>query len=195
MWIGATSLPTYPERRRTHGQVGYDKWKYTSHCTILLAVTFAYSVDVGNSHSLFPRRCNSLWWCSLGGWCVDTSFPHCHLLCPGYCRHHLCCGMPHVQLHLQEQKVCCYKCLLMYQFWLPNGGNYRQFNVKFVFLVDTLLPTCIIFALFSLRLIRLSSYNLNYLIGCGAVILYMDIYFYIIPTTDPQAVAALCNVC
>ena len=46
-----------------------------------------------------------------------------------------------------------------------------------------------------LRLIRLSSYNLNYLIGCGAVILYMDTYFFIIPTTNPQAVAALCNVC
>ena len=50
------------------------------------------------------------------------------------------------------------------------------------------------FTLFSLRLIRLSSYNLNYFIGCGAVILYMSIYFIIIPTTNPQAVAALCNV-
>ena len=51
-----------------------------------------------------------------------------------------------------------------------------------------------VFILFSLRLIRLSSYNLNYLIGCGAVILYMGIYFFIIPTTNPQAVAALCTV-
>ena len=51
-----------------------------------------------------------------------------------------------------------------------------------------------VFILFSLRLIRLSSYNLNYLIGCGAVIGYMGIYFLIIPTTDPRVVAALCTV-
>ena len=44
------------------------------------------------------------------------------------------------------------------------------------------------------RLIRLSSPNLNYLIGGGAIILYMDIYFFIIPTADPKAVAILCNV-
>ena len=51
-----------------------------------------------------------------------------------------------------------------------------------------------VFTLFSCRLIRLSSYNLNYLIGCGAVIGYMSIYFFIIPTTNPQVVAALCTV-
>jgi len=44
------------------------------------------------------------------------------------------------------------------------------------------------------RLIRLSSPNLNYLIGGGAIILYIDIYFFIIPTTDPSAVVILCNV-
>ena len=43
------------------------------------------------------------------------------------------------------------------------------------------------------RLIRLSSPNLNYLIGAGAIILYVDIYLFIIPTTNPQTVAALCN--
>ena len=48
--------------------------------------------------------------------------------------------------------------------------------------------------LFSFRLIRLSSSNLNYLIGCGAVFLYMGIYFFTIPTIDPQVVAALCTV-
>ena len=166
------------------------------HTVSYLAVMIAYHVDVGNSHSLFPRRCNSLWWCSPGGWCVGTSFPHCHLLHPGYCRHCLCCGMPSVQLHLQEQEVGCYKSLLIiHLFWLPNGEITGNFIVKFVFLVGTLLPTCMILTLFSLRLICLSSYNLNYLIGLGAVILYMGIYFYIIPTTNPQAVAALCNVC
>ena len=44
------------------------------------------------------------------------------------------------------------------------------------------------------RLIRMSSPNLNYLIGGGAIILYMDIYFFIIPTTNQQALTVLCNV-
>ena len=46
----------------------------------------------------------------------------------------------------------------------------------------------------SYRLIRLSSPNLNYLIGVGAIILYMNTYFFIIPTTNPKAVVALCNL-
>ena len=44
------------------------------------------------------------------------------------------------------------------------------------------------------RLIRMSSPNLNYLIGGGAIILYMNTYFFIVPTTDPQAVTVLCNL-
>ena len=44
------------------------------------------------------------------------------------------------------------------------------------------------------RLIGLSSPNLNYLIGGGAIILYVNTYFFIIPTTDPQVVVALCNL-
>ena len=44
------------------------------------------------------------------------------------------------------------------------------------------------------RLIRLSSPNLNYLIGGGAIILYMDTYFFVIPTTSSQAVAVFCNL-
>ena len=64
----------------------------------------------GNIHSFFStllssRRCNSIWWCSQKWNCVSTSFPHCHLLHPGYCRHRLCCGMPRIQLHLQKQEV------------------------------------------------------------------------------------------
>ena len=46
----------------------------------------------------------------------------------------------------------------------------------------------------SSRLIRLGSPNLNYLIGIGAIILYMATYFFIIPTTNMQAVIALCNI-
>ena len=40
----------------------------------------------------------------------------------------------------------------------------------------------------------MSSPNLNYLIGGGAIILYIDIYFFVIPTANPYAVAALCNL-
>jgi len=35
---------------------------------------------------------------------------------------------------------------------------------------------------------------MNYLIGGGAIILYIDIYLIIIPTADPSAVVILCNV-
>ena len=41
---------------------------------------------------------------------------------------------------------------------------------------------------------RMSSTNLNYLIGGGAIILYMDTYFFIIPTTNQQVVTVLCNL-
>ena len=44
------------------------------------------------------------------------------------------------------------------------------------------------------RLIRLGSPKLNYLIGIGAIILYMDTYFFIIPTTNLQVVTTLCNI-
>ena len=40
----------------------------------------------------------------------------------------------------------------------------------------------------------MSSTNLNYLIGGGAIILYVDTYFFIIPTTDQQVVTVLCNL-
>ncbi len=41
---------------------------------------------------------------------------------------------------------------------------------------------------------KLSSPNLNYLIGAGAAILYIDILFFIVPTTSPSTVSILCNV-
>ena len=45
-----------------------------------------------------------------------------------------------------------------------------------------------------LRLIRLTSPNLNYLIGAGAILLYIDVYFYVIPTSDQHTAAIFCNV-
>ena len=44
------------------------------------------------------------------------------------------------------------------------------------------------------RLIKLTSPNLNYIIGAGAILLYLAIYVLAIPSTDPTAVAVLCNV-
>lgn len=46
----------------------------------------------------------------------------------------------------------------------------------------------------SYRLTHLSSSKLDYLIVGGAIILYIHIYFLLIPTTDPKVVVILCNV-
>ena len=45
------------------------------------------------------------------------------------------------------------------------------------------------------RLIRLSSPNLNYLIGIGAIVLYVDVYFFVIPSETQDAATVFCNVC
>ena len=44
------------------------------------------------------------------------------------------------------------------------------------------------------RLIRLSSSNLNYLIGLGAIVLYVNVITLVIPTTNADFAAILCNV-
>jgi gamma-aminobutyric acid type B receptor len=43
------------------------------------------------------------------------------------------------------------------------------------------------------RLIRLSSPNLNYLIGLGAIVLYLNVITLVIPTTNADFAAILCN--
>ena len=45
------------------------------------------------------------------------------------------------------------------------------------------------------RLIRLSSPNLNYIIGAGAIVLYADVILHVIPTTSPDVTTVICNVC
>ena len=45
-----------------------------------------------------------------------------------------------------------------------------------------------------LRLIKLTSPNLNYIIGAGAILLYLAIYVGAVPTTDRTVVKWLCNV-
>ena len=36
---------------------------------------------------------------------------------------------------------------------------------------------------------------MNYLIGIGAIILYIDVCFYVIPSTDQLSSTIYCNVC
>ena len=43
-------------------------------------------------------------------------------------------------------------------------------------------------------LIRLSSPNLNYIIGAGAMVLYADVILRVIPTMSPDVAVVLCNV-
>ena len=44
------------------------------------------------------------------------------------------------------------------------------------------------------RLIRLSSSNLNHIIVLGAIILYLNVISFVIPSTSPDYVSVLCNV-
>ena len=48
--------------------------------------------------------------------------------------------------------------------------------------------------LFCFRLIKLASTKLNFLIGIGAIILYVDTFFFVIPTTNPNVVNGFCNL-
>lgn len=64
--------------------------------------------------------------------------------------------------------LCTVKCNLM--LWLP------------------------VLLLFLCRIVRLSSPNLNLLVGIGAIILYMDIIITVIPTTSKVVNTILCNV-
>ncbi len=44
------------------------------------------------------------------------------------------------------------------------------------------------------RLMKLASSKLNYLIGIGAIILYLDAIFFAIPSTNPGVVRVFCNL-
>ena len=43
-------------------------------------------------------------------------------------------------------------------------------------------------------MIKLASTKLNYLIGIGAIVLYLDTFFFVIPSTDPGVVTGFCNL-
>ncbi|CAI8039800.1 Gamma-aminobutyric acid type B receptor subunit 2 [Geodia barretti] len=56
--------------------------------------------------------------------------------------------------------------------------------------------TCLVFTIFfrNERLIRLSSPNLNYIIGLGAIVLYINVIILVIPAKDANLAAVICNV-
>ena len=43
-------------------------------------------------------------------------------------------------------------------------------------------------------MIKLASTKLNYMIGIGAIVLYLDTFFFVIPSTDPGVVTVFCNL-
>lgn len=98
----------------------------------------------------------------------EHSHSHYHWIrCPGNSWHCFHCHMPHLQLLLQRKKV------------LSMCKN-------FIIIYTT---PCVFF-----RLIKLSSPNLNYIIGAGAITLYVDIYFLVVPTTAQLSVQVLCSL-
>ena len=48
--------------------------------------------------------------------------------------------------------------------------------------------------IFSCRLVKLSSPNLNYFIIIGAVLMYSSIYFYLLPVVNKNVLLASCIV-
>ena len=50
------------------------------------------------------------------------------------------------------------------------------------------------FLLVLCRLIKLASPNLNLVIGVGAIILYANLYLFVLPVEDPTTVTVLCNL-
>ena len=77
-------------------------------------------------------------------------------------------------------------------------------NKRSCSMIETCLHSFIVFTYCSMychipfnawfRLIRLSSPNLNYIIGLGAIILYLNVIVLVIPTKNSDFAAVLCNV-
>lgn len=81
--------------------------------------------------------------------------------------------------------------ILGYYFWV--GGNIHcQGEISY----DTcILCTTIVFVIRSIRVIRLTSPNLNYLIGIGAILVYISVaVLFVQPTANPKASGPLCIV-
>ncbi|KAL5491446.1 hypothetical protein EMCRGX_G016732 [Ephydatia muelleri] len=87
----------------------------------------------------------------------------------------------------------------------PSDGTpaqiSRTYSIPMVVIID-ILSTCgivlvLICFLFNLlcrkrRVVRLSSVNLNYAILFGALLMYLSVYTYLVPTISPNPVKAMC---
>ena len=98
-------------------------------------------------------------------------------------------------IHSQEKvlRLWCFKNIALIFPWkmynsfeVPKHHSYKQLQHYHVY------KNMLFF--FYGRLMKLSSPKLNYLILAGATILYINIFFFIIPTTNPSTVTVLCNV-
>ena len=87
-------------------------------------------------------------------------------------RHHLCSRLPLFQLYLPKKSV---------------SKSSILTNDYYSYYVNIIMHHCF-------RLIRITSPNLNYLIGIGAIILYIDIGLFVAPSTNHKVVTVLCNV-
>lgn len=117
------------------------------------------------SQNVVNRWWNTIWWTTI--WRDGDSIHciDCYFLFACYCWNYLCYHLLYILPHLLEQKV----------IKLTDGWPHYK-----LLIID--------------RLIHLSNPKLNLLIVLGAIVLYIDVYLFVIPTTDQTAVAVLCNV-
>ncbi len=113
------------------------------------------------------NRRDTLWRSAIRWSCVCSFVSHCHLLIPRYMWNNLC--------------------------WYLHNSQY-PFQKNEVSIIDVSTFKSIILTKLSLRLIRLTSPNLNHIIAIGAIILYLGIYLFVVPTSNQVALSVLCNV-
>ena len=61
-------------------------------------------------------------------------------------------------------------------------------------MIDSCMYLSLFWSVYPSRLVKLSSPNLNYFIIIGAVLMYISIFFYILPIIDTDVVFASCIV-
>ena len=64
----------------------------------------------------------------------------------------------------------------------------------FIYLFTYSFCYCAKFSVYFLRVVRLTSPNLNYLVIAGAVLLYVSIFFWVTPADNKGIATTLCNV-
>ena len=72
-----------------------------------------------------------------------------------------------------------------------STSSFERKGILLVMLFDLSLQ-CIFYSTY--RLIRLNSPNLNYLIICGAVMIFISDVLFVIPTLNPFTVSITCIV-